>query len=88
LAGELMALSAEVKLIHVPYKGIGPALNDVVGGQVTMMFGAMSAVLPHVKSGKLRALGVASIQRSATMPELRPLPSRGCRASKPCPGMR
>jgi tripartite-type tricarboxylate transporter receptor subunit TctC len=77
LAGELMALSAEVKLIHVPYKGIGPALNDVVGGQVTMMFGAMSAVLPHVKSGKLRALGVASIQRSATMPELPTIAEQG-----------
>jgi tripartite-type tricarboxylate transporter receptor subunit TctC len=77
LAGELMALSAEVKLIHVPYKGIGPALNDVVGGQVTMMFGAMSAVLPHVKSGKLRALGVASIKRSATMPELPTIAEQG-----------
>jgi tripartite-type tricarboxylate transporter receptor subunit TctC len=77
LAGELMALSAEVKFIHVPYKGIGPALNDVVGGQVTMMFGAMSAVLPHVKSGKLRALGVASIQRSATMPELPTIAEQG-----------
>ena len=77
LAGELMALSAEVKLIHVPYKGIGPALNDVVGGQVTMMFGAMSAVLPHVKSGKLRALGVASIRRSATMPELPTIAEQG-----------
>ena len=77
LAGELMALSAEVKLIHVPYKGIGPALNNVVGGQVTMMFGAMSAVLPHVKSGKLRALGVASIKRSATMPELPTIAEQG-----------
>ncbi|MDR6854616.1 tripartite tricarboxylate transporter substrate binding protein [Variovorax guangxiensis] len=77
LAGELMALSAEVKLIHVPYKGIGPALNDVVGGQVTMMFGAMSAVLPHIKSGKLRALGVASIKRSATMPELPTIAEQG-----------
>lgn len=77
LAGELMGLSADVKLIHVPYKGIGPALNDVVGGQVTMMFGAMSAVLPHVRSGKLRALGVASIKRSATVPELPTIAEQG-----------
>jgi tripartite-type tricarboxylate transporter receptor subunit TctC len=77
LAGELMALDAELQLIHVPYKGIGPALNDVVGGQVTMMFGSMSAVLPHVKSGKLRALGVASLKRSATMPELPTIAEQG-----------
>ncbi|MBT2299481.1 tripartite tricarboxylate transporter substrate binding protein [Variovorax paradoxus] len=77
LAGELMALDADLQLIHVPYKGIGPALNDVVGGQVTMMFGSMSAVLPHVKSGKLRALGVASLKRSAAMPELPTIAEQG-----------
>ncbi len=77
LAGELMALDAGIKLIHVPYKGIGPALNDVVGGQVTMMFGAMSAVLPHIKSGKLRALGVASPKRSAAMPDLPTIAEQG-----------
>jgi tripartite-type tricarboxylate transporter receptor subunit TctC len=77
LAGELMALEADVKMIHVPYKGIGPAINDLVGGQVTMMFGAMSAVLPHVKSGKLRALGVASLKRSAAMPELPTIAEQG-----------
>jgi tripartite-type tricarboxylate transporter receptor subunit TctC len=77
LAGELMALEADVKLIHVPYKGIGPAINDLVGGQVTMMFGAMSAVLPHVKSGKLRPLGVASLKRSAAMPELPTIAEQG-----------
>jgi tripartite-type tricarboxylate transporter receptor subunit TctC len=77
LAGELMALEADVKLIHVPYKGIGPAINDLVGGQVTMMFGAMSAVLPHVKSGKLRALGVASLKRSPAMPELPTIAEQG-----------
>jgi tripartite-type tricarboxylate transporter receptor subunit TctC len=77
LAGELMALDAGVQLIHVPYKGIGPALNDVIGGQVTMMFGAMSAVLPHIKTGKLRALGVASLKRSASLPELPTIAEQG-----------
>lgn len=77
LAGELMALEADLKLIHVPYKGIGPAINDLVGGQVTMMFGSMSAVLPHIKSGKLRALGVASLKRSAAMPELPTIAEQG-----------
>ena len=70
LAGELMALTAGVHLLHVPYKGIGPALNDLLGGQVSMMFAQMSSVLPHIKGGKLRALGVASLKRSALMPEL------------------
>ncbi len=70
LAGELMALTTGVNLLHVPYKGIGPALNDLLGGQVSMMFAQMSSVLPHIKSGKLRALGLASLKRSAIMPEL------------------
>ncbi|AGU47325.1 putative Bug-like extra-cytoplasmic solute receptor, TTT family [Variovorax paradoxus B4] len=77
LAGELMALDGDVQLIHVPYKGIGPALNDVVGGQVTMMFGSLSAVLPFVKSGKLRAIGLASLKRSAAMPELPTVAEQG-----------
>jgi tripartite-type tricarboxylate transporter receptor subunit TctC len=67
LAGELLALNSGVQLLHVPYKGIGPALNDLLGGQVTMMFAQMSSVLPHIKSGKLRALGVASLKRSPVM---------------------
>jgi tripartite-type tricarboxylate transporter receptor subunit TctC len=77
LAGELLALDAGVQLIHVPYKGIGPALNDVIGGQVTMMFGAMSAVLPQIKAGKLRALGVASLKRSAALPDLPTIAEQG-----------
>lgn len=77
LAGELMALDGDVQLIHVPYKGIGPALNDVVGGQVTMMFGALSAVLPFVKSGKLHAIGLASLKRTPSMPELPTIAEQG-----------
>lgn len=69
LAGELMALGAGVQLLHVPYKGTGPALNDLLGGQVTLMFAQMSSVLPHIKSGRLRALGVASLKRSPVMPD-------------------
>ena len=77
LAGELMALTGNVRLIHVPYKGTGPALNDVVGGQVTMMFGQMSSVLPHIKAGKLRALGVASLRRSPVLPEVPTVAEQG-----------
>ena len=77
LAGELMALGAGVQLLHVPYKGTGPALNDLLGGQVTLMFAQMSSVLPHIKSGKLRALGVASLKRSPVMPDIPTLAEQG-----------
>jgi tripartite-type tricarboxylate transporter receptor subunit TctC len=72
-----MALTAGVQLLHVPYKGTGPALNDLLGGQVTMMFAQMSSALPHVKSGKLRALGVASLKRSPLMPETPTIAEQG-----------
>ena len=77
LAGELVALNANVRLIHVPYKGTGPALNDVIGGQVTMMFGQMSSVLPQIKAGKLRAIGVASLKRSAVLPDVPTIAEQG-----------
>ncbi|MFS2032623.1 Bug family tripartite tricarboxylate transporter substrate binding protein [Polaromonas sp. CT11-55] len=77
LAGELLGLDSGVQLLHVPYKGVGPALNDLLGGQVTMMFAQMSSVLPHVKSGKLRALGVASLKRSPLMPETPTIAEQG-----------
>ena len=63
LAGELLQIAGGVKLIHVPYKGTGPALNDLLGGQVSMMFAQLSSALPHIKSGKLRALAVTSAKR-------------------------
>jgi len=77
LAGELLALNSGVQLLHVPYKGIGPALNDLLGGQVNMMFAQMSSVLPHIKSGKLRALGVASLKRSPVMPDTPTIAEQG-----------
>ncbi len=77
LAGELMALNGNVQLLHVPYKGIGPAINDLLGGQVSMMFAQMSSVLPHIRSGKLRALGVASLKRSPVMPDTPTIAEQG-----------
>jgi tripartite-type tricarboxylate transporter receptor subunit TctC len=77
LAGELMGLNANVRLLHVPYKGVGPAINDLLGGQVTMMFAQASSVLPHIKGGKLRAIGVASLKRSALLPEVPTLAEQG-----------
>ena len=70
LAGEFLRLRGNVDLLHIAYKGVGPALNDVLGGQVSMMFAAIPSAQPHVKAGKLRALGVASLQRSGAMPDV------------------
>ncbi len=77
LAGELLKSMTAIDIVHVAYKGTGPALNDVMGGQVTMMFSQMSSALPQVRAGKLRALGVASPQRSAAAPELPTVAEQG-----------
>jgi len=77
LAGELVKLSAGIDMVHVPYKGTGPALNDLLGGQVSMMFSQLSSALPHVRSGKLRAIGMASLKRSPVMPELPTIAEQG-----------
>ena len=70
LAGELLKYLANVKIVHVPYKGTGLALVDVMAGQVHMTFGSVLSSLGHVKSGRLRALGVTGATRSAGAPEL------------------
>ena len=77
LAGELMALNSNVQLLHVPYKGTTPALNDLLGGQVTMMFAQVSSALPYIKAGKLRAIGVASLQRSPVLPDVPTIAEQG-----------
>ena len=69
LAGELFRQKAGVDITHIPYKGGGPALNDVIGGQVPMFFANMASGLPHVKAGKLRALAITGEKRSAALPE-------------------
>jgi tripartite-type tricarboxylate transporter receptor subunit TctC len=70
LATELFNLLAGTQMTHIPYKGTGPALADLIGGQVQLIFGAMPATLPHVRSGKLRGLGVSTAKRSNAIPEL------------------
>jgi tripartite-type tricarboxylate transporter receptor subunit TctC len=77
LAGELIKLTAGIDMLHVAYKGTGPALNDLLGGQVSMMFSQLSSALPHIRSGKLRPLGMASLKRSAVMPELATIAEQG-----------
>ncbi len=70
LAGELFASMAKVDMVHVPYKGSGPAVTDLVGGQVQLMFDSITSALPHVKGGKLRAYAVTTAKRSRTLPDL------------------
>jgi tripartite-type tricarboxylate transporter receptor subunit TctC len=69
LSGELLAQRTGVKLIHVPYKGGGQALTDVLGGQIPLVFTTVPSAQQHVKQGKLVALGVASSARSAVLPD-------------------
>jgi tripartite-type tricarboxylate transporter receptor subunit TctC len=70
LAGELFKSLAHVDMNHVPYKGGAPAVNDVVGGQVELMFSPIPVAMPHVKSGRLRELAVTGGKRWSTLPEL------------------
>jgi tripartite-type tricarboxylate transporter receptor subunit TctC len=77
LAGELFNAMAGVKMVHVPYKGNAPALTDLVGGHVDVVFNGLTSALPFVKSGKLRALGVTSLKRSAALPDVPTLDEAG-----------
>ena len=70
LASELFKLRAGIKMLHVPYKGSAPAINDLIGGQITMLIDPVITLLPHVRSGKLRALAVTSAKRSPVAPEI------------------
>ena len=70
LAIELLQSMAAVRFVHVPYKGGGPALADLIGGQVDYYFGGLTTALPHVKNGKLSAIAVTSTVRSAAAPEI------------------
>lgn len=67
---EMLAAQTGIRLNHVPYKGATPAVNDVAGGQVVAVFSAISVVLPHVKAGRMLALGVPSERRSSLLPEV------------------
>jgi len=77
LAAEIFKSMTGVKMIHVPYKGASPALTDVVGGHIEIYFGAMVSTIPHVKSGRLRGLGVTSLKRVAASGDLPTLDEQG-----------
>ena len=70
MAGELFKVSAGVNIVHVPYKGAAPAMTALMSGEVDMMFDGLSAALPHVKEGRVRALAVGGDKRSSLLPEL------------------
>ena len=77
LAGEVFASLAQLDMLHVPYKGSGPAVADLLGGQVNYMFDSITSARPHIQSGKLRALGVTTAKRSSTLPDVPTLAEAG-----------
>ncbi|MDB5805616.1 MAG: lipoprotein [Betaproteobacteria bacterium] len=77
LAGELLKRSAGVNIVHVPYKGTGALMPDVLSGRVPMLFENVAVIVPHVKSGSLRAIAISSLKRSTLMPDLPTVASSG-----------
>ena len=77
LTTELLMLTTDIKMNHVPYKGTAPALQDLIGGQIQLMMDTPSAMLPHVRGGKIKALGMASEKRLQTAPEIPTLTETG-----------
>jgi tripartite-type tricarboxylate transporter receptor subunit TctC len=70
MAGELLSAQLGIRMTHIPYKGESPALTDTMGGQVPIMFGNISVAVPHIKSGKLRAIASTGAARSPLLPEV------------------
>jgi hypothetical protein len=70
LAGEILATMANVNMLHVPYKGAAPVMTDLLGGQINCTFLNIAALMPHIKSGQVRPIGVSTLKRSALLPEL------------------
>jgi tripartite-type tricarboxylate transporter receptor subunit TctC len=70
MSGELLNQAAGIKMVHVPYKGAGPGMTALMGGEVDTMFNGVSSALPHVKAGRLRALAISTARRSSLLPDL------------------
>lgn len=70
LLGEMLNSMAGLSLQHVPYKGVAPAINDVIGGQLPVVFASLPSALPHIRAGKLRAIAVSGAQRSPVLPDV------------------
>lgn len=85
LAGVLFASMAGVEVLHIPYKGSGPAVTDLLGGQVSMMFESITSARPHIASGKLRALAVTTARRSQALPDVPTVAEAGIRGYEVSP---
>jgi tripartite-type tricarboxylate transporter receptor subunit TctC len=70
VAGELFKMMTGVEVVHVPYRGVAPALTDLIGGQVQVMFGALPSSIGYIKAGRLRALAVTTETRSPILPDI------------------
>jgi len=70
LSAEMFQRAAGISMIHVPYKGIPPAVTDVIGGRVTMLFTTTISAAPHIKTGRLRAIAITSVKRQSSMPDV------------------
>lgn len=77
MVGELFRLATKVDLTHVPYRGSAPAMNDLLGGQIDMMFELVSTAAPQIKSGRILALGVTSAKRTPALPDVAPVAEQG-----------
>ena len=88
LSGEMFKQMTGVELVHVPYRGSAPAVNNLIAGQVDLMFDNLPSSIEQVRGGNLRAIAVTSAKRSAACRTCRRSPSRGCRASTPRAGLR
>jgi tripartite-type tricarboxylate transporter receptor subunit TctC len=73
LAGEILRVKSGAKMVHVPYKGAGPSTVGVLSGEVSWMFGSILPLMPYMKAGRLRALGVSSLKRASVLPEVPPV---------------
>jgi tripartite-type tricarboxylate transporter receptor subunit TctC len=82
LAGALFEYAAKVDMVHVPYKGGGPAVNDVIGGQVPLFFGNIASTLQFIQAGKLRALAVTSAKRATALPDVPTLAEAGVQGAE------
>ena len=73
LGGEILRLMAGVRMVHVPYKGAAPSLTALISGEVSWVFGAILPTMPHIQSGRLRAIAVSSARRTAALPDIPPV---------------
>ncbi len=79
MAGELMKMMAGINIVHVPYKGNAPALTDLIGGHVEMIFNGVPSVLPHIQSGRVRGIAIGSLKRFPALPNLPTFDESGLR---------